>query len=348
MNSYLEAKGISILPQIENLLQLPDIHRDIDNQLWIVDEKVAKLSTFSKVSPPHMYLVSSGEKLKDIDQFPQHIKKVIHLTETIATRKLKIVAVGGGSVGDFAGFIASILRRGVELIHIPTTWLACIDSAHGGKTALNVESYKNQIGTFYPARKIFIIKDLLESQPSELKTDAYAELFKIALLKGETWIQDFLKDIPSLSTKNQVLWPYIQHAIEAKYFYIEADPKEALGIRTELNLGHTLAHILENTCGLRHGQAVGKGLHFAIAWSSQKYNLQNAENLHQALEAMGHSRQPIKIKEKQIQAGLARDKKLSDRDMLRFIFLPSIGKAKIDDVSFREFMVFATEQGWLL
>ncbi len=346
MATYLDSKGIVFLPSMENLLQLPDIHRDIDNLLWIVDEKVAKLKTFTKAPLKHVYFVSSGEKLKDIDQFPQHIKKVMHLAETIPTKKLKIVAVGGGSVGDFAGFIASILRRGVDLIHVPTTWLACIDSAHGGKTALNIETFKNQIGTFYPAQKIYLVKDILGSQPNELKIDANAELFKIALLKGEAWMPSLLKDISNLDTAS-VFWHYVQLAIEAKYFYIEADPKEILGVRTELNLGHTMAHILENNCGLRHGQAVGKGLHFALAWSHKKYQLKDVEGLHLALEAMGHSRTPVKIKEKQIQSGLARDKKLSDRDVLRFIFLRSIGDAKVEDVSFREFMVFASEQGWV-
>jgi 3-dehydroquinate synthase len=347
MASYLETKGIYLLPTLENLLQIPDIHRDIDNQIWIMDEKVAKLKAFQNFKAKHIYLVSSGEKLKDVDHFPQHLKKILHMAETIATKKLKIFAVGGGSVGDFAGFIASILRRGVDLIHVPTTWLSCIDSAHGGKTALNVESYKNQIGTFYPAQKIYLLKDVLDSQPLELKSDAYAELFKIALLRGEKWLDTFMKDIPEMASHPQIFWNYVLLAIEAKYFYIEADPKEMLGIRTELNLGHTLAHILENNCGLRHGQAVGKGLHFALAWSAKKSYMKNTERFHQALEILGHSRTPLKMKEKQIQAGLARDKKLSDRNMLRFIFLLDIGKAKVEEVSFRDFMMFADAEGWL-
>src|SRR6185295_5151716 len=106
---------------------------------------------------PCRYGVKSGESLKDLEKFPGHCKAILQMTEKIETRPLQLIAVGGGSVGDFAGFVASTLKRGVPLIHVPSTWLAAIDSTHGGKTALNVAGIKNQIGTFKQAEKIIVV-----------------------------------------------------------------------------------------------------------------------------------------------------------------------------------------------
>ena len=90
--------------------------------------------------------------------------------------------------------MASVLKRGVRLIHIPSTWLAAIDAVHGGKTALNVGGVKNQIGTFYPPKKIFIVRELLETQREALAQEAMAELVKIALIDGSEWVNRLLSN----------------------------------------------------------------------------------------------------------------------------------------------------------
>src|SRR5690606_36298588 len=108
-----------------------------------------------------------GEELKQIKNFPGHIRKISKVLGEANHRGLTIIVVGGGSVGDFGGFVASVYRRGVNLIHIPSTWLAAVDSSHGGKTALNVFSVKNQIGSFYPAKEIYLLEPLLATLPRE-------------------------------------------------------------------------------------------------------------------------------------------------------------------------------------
>src|SRR5438445_1275287 len=141
----------------------------------VLPKKSAEFKKWMKQIPLR-YAVQAGEGLKSIDLFPEHISKITALCEKASVRKLTIVVVGGGSVGDFGGFVASILKRGVRLVHLPSTWLAAIDSAHGGKTALNVGGAKNQIGTFYPATEVVLVKSLLLSQPPARTFEGFAEL----------------------------------------------------------------------------------------------------------------------------------------------------------------------------
>ncbi len=137
------------------------------NNLLIYDRKLDIIPAFKKWRRQYslVYPVSAGEQLKALEKFPQHIQKILKLTQDIPSRELSIVAAGGGSVLDFAGFVASTLKRGVKFISVPTTWLAAIDASHGGKTALNVGGTKNQIGTFYPAEQILLKKEFLFAQP---------------------------------------------------------------------------------------------------------------------------------------------------------------------------------------
>ena len=121
--------------------------------LIIVDQKVRKHPALQKWLQkfPFVYTVEAGETLKQIENFPGHIEKILKISQSISERPLQIICIGGGSVGDFAGFVASVFKRGVDLVQIPSTWLSAVDSAHGGKNALNSKSAKNQIGTFHPA-----------------------------------------------------------------------------------------------------------------------------------------------------------------------------------------------------
>jgi 3-dehydroquinate synthase len=150
----------------------------IPSARWVViyDEKLdAKISELKK-KYPHLK-VKAGEGLKEFSTLEKLSQKMIRLEEK-SGRIEGILAVGGGSVGDTAAFLASIYRRGIRLIHIPTTYLSVIDSAFGGKTAVNAGGAKNQLGTFYSAEKVLIIKDLLPKDFSKIE-EAWAELFKI-------------------------------------------------------------------------------------------------------------------------------------------------------------------------
>ena len=110
----------------------------------------------------HVYFVDAGEPLKNIEHFSNHVKNILETWGSQISRDHRIISIGGGSVGDFSGFVASVLKRGVQLTHVPTTWLSAVDSAHGGKTALNVGGVKNQVGSFYPADTVFLVKEILK------------------------------------------------------------------------------------------------------------------------------------------------------------------------------------------
>lgn len=225
---------------------------------------------------PYRYAVSSGEKLKQLRQFPVHFENIAEIAAPLTPRSMTVVAVGGGSVGDFAGFFASVYKRGVSLVHIPSTWLAAIDSSHGGKTALNNGRTKNQLGTFYPASQVLLERELLESQPSQRIQDGMGELGKIAIIDGGTWVRQLEA---SRLRGADLLWKFLKPAIQAKMKIVSRDPREQTGTRQILNLGHTVGHVFEAHYGWSHGHAVAQGLFFALDFALQRGDLSPREGL---------------------------------------------------------------------
>ena len=219
---------------------------------------------------PEPILVDAGEDLKTMGAIEDLARRVLSRR---ASRPLTVVAVGGGSVGDAVGFLASILWRGVTLWHVPTTCLAMVDSAHGGKTAVNLDEAKNQLGTFYEAERVYLVDDALAELPLAQRREGLAELVK-GLWLGDADGLDQLDDprgiseLAAASYQSEVDVPgvgsrlagLIERAIGVKKDIVERDPHEKHGIRTFLNLGHTVAHALELNTGISHGHAVAWGL----------------------------------------------------------------------------------------
>lgn len=323
--------------------------KDLGEELLLIYDDVLpkKSAAFKKWSKQFSlkYAVRAGESLKSVDTFPEHIFKIVKICENTSSRKLTLVVAGGGSVGDFGGFIASILKRGVGLVHMPSTWLAAIDSAHGGKTALNVGSAKNQIGTFYPADKIVLVRSLLLSQPEARAFEGFGELLKISWISGGSlWTQ-----LSKESEVNSVLlWKYLAAAIEAKYKVVKKDPEEKSGYRHLLNLGHTVGHILESYYQLPHGIAVNYGLDFAFRWSLEKkiMTASCAETFRRS-PVMGYLLSPIRdelfqIKEsvfKDYKRLLLHDKKKTKAQTLRFVFIKKPGQCVIREVTVDEILL---------
>lgn len=303
---------------------------------------------------PASYGVNSGEKLKDINEFCCHMESIEALARNLSARKMTMVVMGGGSVGDFGGFVASVYKRGVRLVHIPTTWLAAIDSSHGGKTALNVNGAKNQIGTFYAADEVLLVRSILRSQPKARAQEACGELVKMAFLDGGNWIKQ-LERVRS-GDLNSLLWRTLRHAIQAKYDVVAKDPREINGRRQILNLGHTLGHILEASLGISHGEAVAQGLFFSLDWSLKRGDLCRADyGRARAMQArLGFVPLNIqnKFRKKRLTARQTRqlvlqDKKRDANDKVTFVFLRGFGHAYRMSVSVNEFLAEAREQGWV-
>lgn len=289
---------------------------------------------------PLRYGVKSGEGLKDIKKLPKHLSEIIKRVEPVGRAELEVYALGGGSVGDFAGFVASILYRGVHLVQIPTTWLAAVDSAHGGKTALNVDHYKNQVGTFYPAKEIWISKTFLLNQPDARAREAFGEIVKIGLLEGgNLW-----KQLLEIRSSGESMWQILPRAIQAKWKVVMKDPHEQRGQRLILNLGHTLGHVFESKLKVPHGQAVALGLQFALNWSKNRGDLP-VQVLKQLVKWQKERSWPSndevskalsKIKDPAV--ALKKDKKKLTANKIKFIFSKGPGLTKIQDVSIQEIL----------
>lgn len=182
----------------------------------------------------------------------------IYLDENGFTRNDIIVNVGGGTVCDLGGFVASIYKRGVRFYNLPTTVLCAVDACVGGKTAVDAGGVKNLLGTFFQPSGAFVVKELIPQENSELINAGKSEIVKYAILDEEffNYLQRLSEDV-----FDGVLFDVIEKCLNIKKRYVEADERDE-GARRALNLGHTVAHAIESRNGYAvcHADAVKTGL----------------------------------------------------------------------------------------
>lgn len=180
------------------------------------------------------------------------------------TRAGRVVAVGGGVVGDLAGFCAATYQRGVPVVHVPTTLVAQVDSAYGGKTGVDLPQAKNYVGAYHQPEAVHVIPSTLDTLPAAERAAGYAEVVKTALIAGAAlWAR--------VERGEPVDGAMVLACARTKLAVVRADERDG-GRRQVLNLGHTVAHALETATGygaLRHGEAVGLGLLAALRLSGQ-------------------------------------------------------------------------------
>lgn len=211
--------------------------------------------------------VPAGEEHKDLDT----LRDIwMALENGGATRRSLLLNLGGGVVTDCGGFAAATYKRGIRFINIPTTLLAVADAAIGGKTGVNFNGLKNEIGAFAPAESVIIWDKALRSMPGRLRLDGLAETIKMALLGGDCWRE--LTEAPD-PLADDILLPAARHAADAKLEIVRLDPEEH-DLRRILNLGHTSAHAFESLARKRgiplsHGEAVAHGLAVAMRLSER-------------------------------------------------------------------------------
>ncbi|MGE0764649.1 MAG: 3-dehydroquinate synthase family protein [Bdellovibrionales bacterium] len=322
--------------------------------LFIVDRKLKQpflrqwLKQFTAV-----YWVKAGEELKDLRKFSKHVEAMMKSLGPSSPHSLVVVGVGGGTIGDFAGFFASIFKRGIPLIQMPTTFLAAVDSAHGGKNGLSVAGIKNQVGTFHQPRVVYAVQELLKDLPEKQCHAALGEFAKMALISGEKLFAE-LERMPGWNFEE--LWRLLPQAIEAKNEIVRRDPFETKGERQHLNLGHTFGHALEAQYQLAHGEAVALGLVFAVQWSQHRgYLPQAAEErilylLNKQLKIPTAANFFVKhrrMSRERLAHWLADDKKLIDQRHVRFVFLDRIGGLRRTAVPLESMLTEAERQGWL-
>ena len=212
-------------------------------------ETVAK-----KAQNPYIVTIKEGEESKNFDNFKMLLEK---LTEYGFTRTDCVVAVGGGVVGDLAGFCAATFMRGIDFYNIPTTVLSQVDSSIGGKTAIDFCGYKNIVGAFYPPKCVIIDSNTLKTLPQRQISNGLSEALKMSLTSDSELFEIFEKcDV------YDNLDLIIEKALLIKKSVVEEDEKEA-GLRKILNFGHTIAHAIEsenNMKNLYHGECVAIGM----------------------------------------------------------------------------------------
>jgi 3-dehydroquinate synthase len=250
---------------------------------------------------------------------------VTHLLDRGAKRDSTLVGVGGGMIGDTAGFAAAIFLRGIDLVHVPTTLLAQVDSSIGGKTAVNHARGKNLIGAFHPPSAVVIDPAVLHSLPERERVSGLYEALKGGVIADLTLFEMFEHPIGDLDD-------LIERAIRVKVNIVDADEREA-DLRRLLNYGHTIAHGIENAMnyeGITHGEAVAWGMVGANAIAVRRGILPAgvSARIERAILALAPRRVPRGIDAHAILAATEHDKK--NTGSTRVMVLPrAIGACEI-------------------
>jgi 3-dehydroquinate synthase len=209
--------------------------------------------------------LEANEAAKSLDALGSII---VRMREAGATRGTHIWAIGGGAIQDVAAFVASIYMRGIAWTYLPTTLLGMVDSCIGGKSSINVGSYKNIVGTFHTPSRVLIDPTLTESLSPQQRVAGLAEAAKICYCRGAAVFEEYLSLAPRAMATPDQLEPIIGLSLRAKQWFIEIDEFDRAE-RLLLNLGHTFGHALEGASGYRlsHGIAVSVGVLCALALS---------------------------------------------------------------------------------
>lgn len=232
-------------------------------------------------------------------------------------RQDTIVSVGGGSVSDLGGFVAATWLRGVEAVHVPTTLLAAVDAAIGGKTGINLAG-KNLVGAFWFPSRVVIDIDILEKLPGHLIKEGMAEAYKAGLV-GDAEL------VAVLETQggDADLGAVVRRAAAVKLDLVRRDPYER-GDRAFLNFGHTIGHGLELASTLSHGDSVSLGTVAAVAMSERLTGFEETTRVVETLDRLGLPTTAPGLDRERVLELLALDKK-RDSDGLRMVLLESIG-----------------------
>ncbi len=280
-------------------------------------------------------LVPDGEQFKTLASVTRIYEA---LTQARADRSTVIIALGGGVIGDMAGFAAATFLRGVPLVHVPTTLLAQVDSAIGGKVGVNLMAGKNLVGAFYPPRLVLIDPVVLTTLPRrELRAGLY-EVVKYGVIASAPLFTRIRESLPAIFQRDErVLTDLVAASCRIKAEVVSADERES-GLRRMLNFGHTIGHALEAVTKyrrFRHGEAVAYGMMAAMSLGHARGV--TAPDARAALSELVATMGPLPptgdLASRDVLAAVGRDKKIVD-GTLHFIAATRIGAtATLTDVT---------------
>lgn len=334
-HSYKIIIGNHLLPRLGEYLKTLSLGTDA---VIITNPIVQKLHGTRLVSTlrnrgftTKVFCVPDGEKSKSAQAAFGLLNKIASYDQG---KKIFIVAFGGGVVGDLTGFVASCYKRGVPYVQVPTTLLAQIDSAIGGKTAIDLPSGKNLVGTFYQPRLVVSDVGLLTTLSSRQIRNGLAEAIKYGMIGDKNFFEFLEKNYPQILSLNpKSLSYFVFKCSQMKADVVLRDEKETKGIRTILNFGHTLGHAIEAAGRYqryRHGEAIAIGMGIA-ADISQKMRLLKKEDVVRLKQLISATGLPIQFKGLSVNSilkSMRHDKKfLGLRN--RFVLALRIGRVKV-------------------
>jgi 3-dehydroquinate synthase len=277
---------------------------------------------------PTLHTVPAGEASKSMAHVETVCREMIRAGHD---RKSLVVALGGGVVGDLAGFVAAIFYRGLPFVQIPTTIVAQVDSSVGGKTGVNVAEGKNLLGAFHQPRLVLVDPETLRTLPDREFREGFAEAIKHAAIRDAAMLDELAaldpagRDVPAVLIARNI-------AIKARV--VEADEQETLGIRALLNFGHTIGHGIEAAVPygeMLHGEAISLGIRAALFLSERHAGLPE-EASGRVIRLLEHFGLPLvlpqAISTSTVMAKMATDKKFA-AGAICFVVLDRLGNAMV-------------------
>lgn len=334
-NSYKIVIGKKMLFQLGPRLKKLNIGHDaviishpiIDKYYGAALKRGLKRNGFSVTT----FLIPAGERSKSA-------RTALCLMEKIARidtmKQIFMIALGGGVIGDLVGFVAAAYKRGVPYIQVPTTFLAQIDSAIGGKVAVDLSVGKNLVGAFYQPKIVWSDISVLATLSKRQLRNGLAEAVKYGVIQDRNLFRFLTKNYPDiLSCQPKILTNVIFRCSQIKTKIVMRDEKETKGIRTILNFGHTIGHAIEAAGKYRvyhHGEAIALGMRVAaeISYQLKMMKHQDVIDLHQLLDAIGLPKNIHKVRLRDILDIMKHDKKfLAGKN--RFVLARRIGQVKV-------------------
>lgn len=276
--------------------------------------------------------VQAGESLKNIESLYSVYSALL---KARMDRQSTLLALGGGSVGDAAGFVASTYMRGIRWVGLPTTLLAQVDSAIGGKTAVNHPEGKNLIGTYHQPKLVVCETDFLKTLSSRELVSGMGEVIKYGLTFDAKLILKIQKSWNQIMAGDQrILTELIANSAKWKARAVVKDEYDLTGVREVLNFGHTFGHALEKVTDYKefqHGEAVIWGMRFAGALSVVKKKISKSSwnKADQFLKTLPVPNLPSQVPFDEYLAAMSKDKKAS-QGKVRFVLLKEIGQVELD------------------
>ena len=296
----------------------------------LIDENVQK-NFSTRFKNWKTILIPSGEQYKVQSTVDGIIKQLI---ESGADRKTTLVGIGGGVVTDITGYVASVYMRGVRFGFVPTSLLAMVDASIGGKNGIDVGIYKNMVGVIRQPSFLLYDQNFLTTLPEKEWRNGFAEIIKHAAIKDAAMFKELeSKDLGFYQKRKKIALDLIQRNAVLKSKVVQEDEFEK-NERRKLNFGHTLAHAIETQYNLLHGEAVAIGMIFASQLSEKLLRFKNHNRLVKTIEQYSL---PTSLEfDRQKAFDVLRSDKKKEAELMNFILLEKIGKARIEKIPLKD------------